>query len=161
MGCDIHGYVEERSGDSWWLFSGRLSLGRDYRMFGLLAGVREGGPPIVAPRGFPLDASYGLKDEFHLHVTESACGWGGCRVTTLKNADAWVKQGLSRYVTDDARSVTDPDWHTPSWLTLEELLWAISKYEGVAGERLSQGWLAVAGMMRHLPGSRFVFWFDN
>jgi hypothetical protein len=42
MGCDIHAYVESKKPDSktWWGFGGRINPGRNYRMFGKLAGVR-------------------------------------------------------------------------------------------------------------------------
>lgn len=80
MGCDIHLKVEIRNGEGWkssgevfdrpeWS-SGKGKcddpyFGRNYYLFGLLAGVRdeiEGGP-IAKPRGIPKDASKKVKDE--------------------------------------------------------------------------------------------------
>lgn len=75
MGCDIHFYVEhkvdgvwkqaffpdaetERDGKYWY-------HGRNYLLFGLLAGVRnEHATPLSKPRGIPSDLSDGLKEEW-------------------------------------------------------------------------------------------------
>lgn len=89
MGCDIHMHVEYRSRINnttiKWCDGNlyevnkyyededetkyiRVCLNnerRHYRLFGLLAGVREYGiKPIASPRGFPDDASKSLTDEY-------------------------------------------------------------------------------------------------
>lgn len=59
MGCDIHMMIEyspyKRSDGepSWSSFGGDFNPGRDYTMFGYLAGVRGDGPPVVDLRGMP------------------------------------------------------------------------------------------------------------
>lgn len=65
MGCDIHGWVEEKVGDKW---VSRSDFGktdeagnRNYTRFARLAGVRGNGP---VPRGFPADAGERTKHEF-------------------------------------------------------------------------------------------------
>lgn len=62
MGCDIHAFVESRefSDDSYW-YQAEISLSRNYRMFGLLAGVR-GNDELFTPKGFPLNASPMTRD---------------------------------------------------------------------------------------------------
>jgi hypothetical protein len=59
MGCDIHPSIARRTGDGKlkpFMYS-RLDLGRDYLMFGLLAGVR-GGEELFEPRGLPDDVPF-------------------------------------------------------------------------------------------------------
>lgn len=99
MGCDIHVYVEKKIGDTWfpitplehnpdyeeqygdsaWNHPLRLNhysydIGRNYRVFAMLAGVRNGigfasvktGEPITPisqPRGLPNDVSPEVKTE--------------------------------------------------------------------------------------------------
>lgn len=119
MGCDIHMYAEKKIGDTWYPFTppehnkwyeedeedqpfNRQSAlnhddvawdGRNYRIFAMLAGVRNGigfasvktGEPITPiskPRGLPEDVSAEVKQE----------------------SDDW-----------------DIDGHSHSWLTLAEL----------------------------------------
>jgi hypothetical protein len=85
MGCDIHFFVEKKStaykrnesinkvleehdviDPDWTLVQDEWCDDRNYRLFGILAGVRtspkEG--PIVEPRGFPDDASDDLSDNY-------------------------------------------------------------------------------------------------
>lgn len=84
MGCDIHAYVEVRNGDVWksadvWTeedgwFSANPTVynDRNYSLFAILAGVRngvgfagcktgEGFNPISIPRGLPVDVSFEVK----------------------------------------------------------------------------------------------------
>lgn len=63
MGCDIHGAIEYKKGESWYSLCVGLSLSRSYQIFARLAGVRGYGkpPPTVPPRGFPEDADYFTK----------------------------------------------------------------------------------------------------
>jgi hypothetical protein len=120
MGCDIHIYVEKKIGDTWFpiappehnsyyepgdeqeggpynrpllLNHDTYDVGRNYRVFAMLAGVRNGigfasvktGEPITPiskPRGLPQDVS--------VEVREISNDWG-------------------------------PDGHSHSWLTLAEL----------------------------------------
>lgn len=56
MGCDIHGWVEEKVGGKWVAVCELTDAGkaRNYRRFAALAGVRGDGP---APNGIPEDVS--------------------------------------------------------------------------------------------------------
>lgn len=87
MGCDIHMYVERKVGDTWQQVSEEEGIrhpywdgamnekskeyfdkkcwdpGRNYALFGLLAGVRSTiFSPFVEPRGLPEDLSEGVKE---------------------------------------------------------------------------------------------------
>ena len=51
MGCDIHGMFEYKCKDGWWVNAGDPDVGRQYWLFGILAGVRGTYyPTISAPR---------------------------------------------------------------------------------------------------------------
>lgn len=56
MGCDIHAHVEVKINGKWEHYNAPY-IGRDYELFGNLAGVRRLTTPVVPPRGFPDDAS--------------------------------------------------------------------------------------------------------
>lgn len=57
MGCDIHPIVEIKIGGAW-TYYGEMGIGREYALFGRMAGVRDPTQkPIAAPRGVPADAS--------------------------------------------------------------------------------------------------------
>lgn len=70
MGCDIHFFVELRTGAAphGWEAEGAEGAfyeGRSYLLFAHLADVRNGDPnlrPIVEPRGLPKDISSFVKD---------------------------------------------------------------------------------------------------
>lgn len=75
MGCDIHSFAEMRSGSSWVRMPDLEPLTRrNYNLFAMLAGVRNGRgfagcdtgdpfTPICLPRGLPADASREVKEE--------------------------------------------------------------------------------------------------
>lgn len=55
MGCDIHITVQTPDGDQWRTAKVARYGGRNYVLFAILAGVRNGSgyTPICEPRGFP------------------------------------------------------------------------------------------------------------
>lgn len=59
MGCDIHTFVEVRKCRAWELLDVSIWDFRNYRVFGILADVRNYSaiPPISKPRGWPDDSS--------------------------------------------------------------------------------------------------------
>jgi len=86
MGCDIHCFAEKKVNGKWeklngfkgmyydpesdyfkherFKFSDEPYEGRNYNLFGFLAGVRTDIPPIAGPRGIPEDLSDEIKDEY-------------------------------------------------------------------------------------------------
>ena len=57
MGCDIHVHTEVKI-DGVWHHYGNPWVARNYALFGLMAGVRDGEQePIVQPRGLPANAT--------------------------------------------------------------------------------------------------------
>lgn len=180
MGCDIHGYIEFKENLGYWEWAdGRLMLPRDYLWYALLAGVRNdfaGIDPVISPRGIPDDASRRVLYDFFFEIVEQdvrpeytfdarepqfkaispsiASEW---RRRWPQNAErSWIGHDL----------IQDPDNHTPSWLTLREMEAVEQRYLAYSNERgrlwyLDAMQLAVTAVMRTLPTSRFVFWFDN
>ncbi len=168
MGCDIHAYIDyDARPNLTWYFAGPLFIPRDYKLFGLLAGVRTEGPPIVEPRGIPPMEmlSYQTQSEFYLAVTESRCGWGGCHITTPEDAVKYGQKMVNKHF------ATDADHHTPSWLTAGELRQVVQRYDesagGLSGARreLQEVRAALAAMLmldeNEEGRSRLVFWFDS
>jgi hypothetical protein len=173
MGCDIHAYLDvvdwepnEKTGDPGWTstFAARLDLGRDYTLFGVLAGVR-GGTPVYSPRGLPefKEMGFATSRDYWLQVTDApACEFcGECNHVSPQDVAAW------RVKTIEVGGITyaqHPDWHHPSWLYHHELEKVVEAYpddKGYLG-RLK----GVMSMMKALNGkkrkrSRLIFWFDN
>lgn len=91
MGCDIHMHAEVRGSDGKWepVFPKsphsywdedrypRVYDGRNYRLFALLAGVRNdcGVTPIDLPRGKPDDLSEAYESEFDSYFGDHSFSW--------------------------------------------------------------------------------------
>lgn len=171
MGCDIHMYLEceslpasERTGSAHYGCMIQNAGNRDYSLFGWLAGVRCEPPTVLfPPRGLPDALSYDVEaavfllvDDNHSHLdgycsTTQAAQWGGV-VETDPNT------GLP------AR-VLAPDWHSYSWLTIEEYRTVLAAYTLAEGGPPGPEYTAVlaAGEALEARGypARVVFWFDN
>lgn len=66
MGCDIHIHVECKHGAHWKRCNREIYEGRDYELFGILAGVRGSRTPISYPKGLPVDVTYDVKRLYDL-----------------------------------------------------------------------------------------------
>lgn len=67
MGTDIHlsiEYKEEPAG-LWYAFGADIYMPRDYRLFGLLAGVRDPVHSLFPVRGIPGDISWEVDDKYY------------------------------------------------------------------------------------------------
>lgn len=150
MGCDIHSYVEFKEGERWKCFR-KIDLPRCYPMFGAMAGVRSDRSHIE-PRGVPKDITWITADDYTVYVSDEIKEKGFCRKS---DSDRWIERGLST-VWDENR-VTDPDAHTPSWLSVEDYRNALH----CAGINVGQEYTAMLALMEVLTDARIVFWFDN
>lgn len=135
MGCDIHLRIEKRkrvnpytNGRYKWHnvgFYGEFSC-RIYGMFARMAKVRDyyGDKCKVQfePRGLPDDMDYQSTESFYPYVTDNevAVNWGE-HYCLKKMAEKWVKEGYSEWVNENHTRITDPDFHSYSWLTTQEL----------------------------------------
>lgn len=161
MGCDIHVYIESKPypDGRWWGFGGRLNPGRDYHVFGALAGVRCRDIEHIPPRGLPDDCAHQTWDDNHLRIAKRE--HDDELVAEPDRAAEWVAQGASVEVQHyGCKYVTHPDWHSHTWLTLEEWRAALARapdhdleYDAVTA--------VLETLSRHRRPVRVVFWFDN
>lgn len=172
MGCDIHCCIEYAS--SWnsggWRwdytrFACELNVGRDYDLFALMAGVRgeEGLIPVCEPKGLPEDVSTGfllrsgylIDDELAALEVDGYC--------SREEAEQWVRDGSSEHINGSA--VTNPDWHSLSWLNVAELEEVQRRYRlrHGADHRELGAIIAAARALDDEQGgrSRLVFWFEG
>lgn len=56
MGTDIHAKIETQMSGVWWQ-DASIEIGRNYDLFGLMAGVRGTDAPLFPPRGLPEDVN--------------------------------------------------------------------------------------------------------
>lgn len=151
MGCDIHLHIEVLVKGEW-LHYGAPNVGRWYRLFGAMAGVRSlKETPISPPKGFPEDASIVTK---LIRAHDGADG----------HSDSWLSHDEIMQLEDRLRrwEKEDPD------PTLDPFR---NRYDLEAG--VLHTYLAGSGFtahwryddIRYLPEGiddvRFVFWFDN
>lgn len=136
MGCDIHLRIEKRrkvnpypNDRHYWYNVGIYGefRCRTYGMFARMAKVRDyyGDKYNVhfKPRGLPDDLTdWATCESFYLHVTddENAVEWGE-HYCLKERAEEWVEKGISKWVDENHRRITDPDLHSYSWLTTQEL----------------------------------------
>jgi hypothetical protein len=162
MGCDIYMYLEYKDPKRervWWNGWPRINPARDYLLFGKLAGVREPDHQMFAPRGLPTESNYYSQDDAYIFIdkeeSENYC--------TLADAKRWGRPIIER----DGKPVKTlhPDWHSHSWLTLDEFSQALEKK--VKGQTYSHDpeYFALQAAAKVLESAgnevRFVFWFDN
>lgn len=137
MGCDIHAYIEKTYENGYIDLVSQVYLGRDYDLFGLLAGVRSFETPLVKPRGLPKETSYILQYEY--------CD----------------------YDREKDQLIPNEDFHTHSWLTVDELKKTYKRYKKLFPENGKN--LKIKAIIKFMeilnkndPNStRFVFWFDS
>lgn len=171
MGCDIHVFVEykRQDGDRWSPFGGEVNPGRDYGLFGYLAGVRYTTvTPVAADRGMPADAAYRSQDNDRLYVLDDGAKKTDDREIHRETAETWVRSGLSCWLDDSNRWVSDPDNHSHSWCTAKELVAALDALiadPARKGEPAEPPWHVLVDLLEAFEArgmqSRIVFWFDN
>jgi hypothetical protein len=147
MGCDIHCYVEYRDPKSdrgWNGFGGRINPGRNYWMFGAMAGVRTDNIPYIEPRGLPEDVAYDAFGDATIYVVEDqvepTSGSGEDYSYSRARAEEHVQKGYCQYVSRNGnhnRWVTNSDWHSYSWLSADEFELAIAAYLKASGFQIN------------------------
>ena len=161
MGCDIHPYLEVKFKGQRWAEIGSIDPGRDYSLFGYMAGVRTSSPLGYEPKGFPTDASWEILSAYTLVVTEVNTDLG-YRVEK-STAEKWVASGSSVFISKEsyggtADRVSGPDWHSASWLDAGELSKIQEGYPNITTK-------AIIAILKAYESegyeARIVFWFDN
>ena len=171
MGADIHCYIEHGrrpKGDEkifWSSFNySGLNPGRNYDVFGAIAGVRRSDNQMVELRGMPADAGYGARSSNQLYVVDdddpSAAHESFC---SRSDAESFVNSGWgSKWVNAEKTIVTHPDWHSHTWLTPAEWRQVIeAEYEYGPDDE----YFAIAALMEELERRgnevRIIIWFDS
>jgi len=207
MGADIHLYLEytdkeklekEKNGDLngrgepikayWRNFGGKINPGRNYWLFGILSkGVRVNFENGFEPKGIPDFHSLGYytSGDYSLYISDSYANDNEGRCCTLEKAIKWASSEYYsselyyRNPTDDKPTwVSNPDWHSASWVTREEYEKAIHIYKDMCRKEhyedpvnnptedvLVPEYDALLAAMKSLENDgyvcRIVFWFDN
>lgn len=169
MGTDIHAFIEYRHGGTEWRnFGKEFELDRSYDLFEKFAGVRGlVRNAIVPPRGVPGDIAFITRSQYTFVVLDGKEEIHEECATTRKNAERWIANKSSVYFNDNKSFVTNPDWHTPSWLTLEEYETALYEMKIQWNGDVNPCYNAVLAAMKNLNDDervsevRLVFWFDN
>ena len=147
MGCDIHAYLEavhtdDKGQRSGWCFA-ELTIDRDYALFGMLANVRWVNPLGFQPKGMPprgelshtvLDAYYERVDDEKAKQPTNQCD--ECEREKYITREAAMKYGrkiLIGETREDGYKYDDLtpgcDWHSASYLNLEELMVVRNNYK--------------------------------
>ena len=185
MGCDIHAYIEysssaykkmaeERKQPRHWRdFAKRISLDRNYVLFGLLSkGVRTEYPESLEAKGLPDMNELAMETKFELclFVDDECYEKGYENYISKEEAQKWVDDGYSEFL-NNGTLVTCPDWHSHSWLTTEEFEIVLNNYKIIKTEITGyiddkfDNYKATLAAMKALQENdndvRLVFWFDN
>lgn len=136
MGCDIHAYIEVKIGGRWVCHS-QPRIKRAYGIFGKLAGVRDCGPAIIEPRGFPEDASEIVRIEYEYDdVDAHTAGW--LTANELQKFIDWLIETEGHEFASD---------------------WQHEQLGYVTGN--SPQYIPGRGYPERYEAMRLVFWFDN
>lgn len=180
MGCDIHMYIQYRNIEEtdrrkernekpwWWSFGDQFNPGRNYTLFGILAGVRdypEDENKMFEARGLPnFELGWSARHDLILYITEDDNPSEG--MCTLEQAERWGKQRIVYH--DDGKPwyTQHPDWHSHTWLTRKELAQAYRWYKSETGYGLCLEYRVLLKTMKALEDGGenevfVVFWFDN
>ncbi len=173
MGCDIHMYVEyndKKREDAYWRsFGGRINPGRNYWIFGLISkGVRAEFEESMEDKGLPDELGSYARSDSHLYITDAETDEEGC--CSLKRAKEWEANGHKiTYKEGKPIWVAHPDWHSHTWLTVEEYRKVIEIYleKNQKGdyndpEPAYQALLSAMEKLAEFDNDvRVVIWFDN
>ena len=167
MGCDIHPWLEVCKSKKW-SFVKVVELGRNYDMFGIIAGVRNyvNAIPISEPKGLPNDVSN--------KITEESNGWN-----YDGHSHSWLNwkeirdYDWKQVFHDGRESAVSKQTGEPLWKSSYSNKDHVSEdiefkfLDVVAQDCLSNDYIELFNEMEdlsHRYGSenvRIVFWFDN
>lgn len=176
MGCDAHVYVEYRKKthrENYWSgIGGRINPGRNYWMFGLIAGVRIDFDESLEPKGIPNNLSWSANQDNYIWISDVYGDDDDSEYCTLEKAQQWASNGRRKIIYDDQgkpQKVEHPDWHSHTWLTTEEFKSVIEIYNEKDSKNEFRNqeveYEALLSMMENLESNdcevRLVIWFDN
>lgn len=152
-----------------------IYIERDSKLFALLAGVGHLGEeikPLVLPRGLPTVYSWRVQYAYTVTAISDkdwTLGHGESsypKYCKRSEAEEWIRNGESKHLNKALSEILDPDAHTFSWITREELEQIRDKYKGLEDHFWHSLEIldAVIALMKVLDNgqvgrARFVFWF--
>ncbi len=175
------------------LSCGEFCIQRNYDLFDALGNGRNyhfkeseiQQRALYPPRGVPANLSEIVISRYY-HLVDDNLGFANSLLPVLpsvtgEQARLWVKQGVSHcgkpFMTDnrgngrkskeiERRRVSDPAWHSASWLTLAEVYDSLAHFN-LEVAKLSVDFQVILGAMNDLATRlgaervHLVFWFDN
>lgn len=159
MGCDIHIWAERKTDDGYDAIKdvpfaeGAAPFDwRAYGMFGFLADVRNysGIPPVAEPRGFPIDASLDVADDYNAWSGDAhSASWLSVSELASFDYDMPIEdRRVSVQLAEDLWSgagTAEPGGGTPTtWRNF-----------------LGDQFIADLSKLQECGADRVVFWFDN
>jgi hypothetical protein len=195
MGCDIHIFSETKIEGKWVCnepfevqdvgtedeyidvpYDQQFYSGRDYDLFGVLAGVRHDSLQEFEVKGFPDDASPEIKRKFtswdcdahtpsYITLEELKSFLETVKCRTFKISGMMKADQLPKL--QEALSTNDPDWIDHlypycGWSTVEGYVnFEVDvPFEGMLGDTL-KNWVVKLEAIDIIGDKRVVFWFDN
>lgn len=185
MGCDIHMYIEytnkkrkeenlnEGKTPYWFNFGSRINPGRNYTMFAVLAGVRGRYKDSFERKGkIPVNQlGWSSRDDFYIYISEKPIDYE--HSVTPEQAKKWEERGYEIIEHNGKPTwVENPDLHTHTWMSPDELEKAFEIYKVHATAEWETEtdvpieYKAILSVMRTLEDGgenevRVVFCFDN
>lgn len=187
MGCDIHAFVEfspkPKEGEPkpekrfWRPMGSETYITRDYYLFATMCkGVRiDDLPHTFEPKGIAEHMGFYADMKHRLYIVDDEYTEDEY-AATRKQADKWVELGYSKVLNEregTVTSITNPDWHSYSWLTTDEMKEIPKMYKkNLKAADEDPSWFKVGITFRAILESmkfyekngydaRLVFWFDN
>ncbi len=157
----IYSHIEYKA-DNRYIHFGEVFIPIGHTLLYLLTGFRLSSvssrinAPLFPTRGMPSELSGKSFFAWTLRVT-TELGLSGRDILRI-DAEKWVAKGASQWITGNF--ITDPDFHTPSWLITDELAEVQQQYAADTQEAIPALSATIAAM-RELPDARFIFWFDS
>lgn len=166
-----------------------LFLANDYALFDALAGGRNhvlgvmNKAPLFPPRGLPPYLSQQVYYRYY-HVIDDPeypdlpydqlSSWVlPLPPVTHAIATEWMEQGAKLAPIENhflgrprRRRIANPNWHCPSWLSVQEIELSL-RHHSISEEELQSDMAAVLATMRSIEvrlgvsRTRIVFWFSN
>jgi hypothetical protein len=180
MGADIHMYVEYRNKRQakdletqgrdpyWYSFGGHFNPGRNYTMFGVLAGVRGQYKDSFEPKGrIPFNLmGCSARHDLYYFIDDKEDE----RTVTEEQAKKYSESYGCEII--DESWVRCPDYHSHSWMSSKELEKVYKSYKKYASNEWGSKmdvpveWKAILAAMKALENDgenevRVLFWFDN
>ena len=168
MGCDIHIFVEYRDNNQMspqvtWssLYPDAFNPGRNYELFSKLSGVRGINDNPIANPGWPKDISWSAEYANTIYVTTEEAKVGFEKRVLMSTAERWVNSNQSQWVyniTGNIAGVTNPDWHSHGWCTVEQMSKALRKNSNPAYRAMMA---AARSLEKDNMEVRLLFFYDN